>query len=95
MGGAQDLGIVGWSTHSAEKDLPKGPEKVTPPRRPPTLPTPRMEVPFVGAKGVRSKGESEMHESLGLPEQVKDFLIMFSWETPRQNRGAPGALKII
>ena len=32
MGGAQDLGIVGWFTHSAEKDLPKGHEKVMPPR---------------------------------------------------------------
>lgn len=37
-----------------------------------------MEVPFVGAKGVRLKGKSEIQESLGLPEQVKDFLIMFS-----------------
>lgn len=54
-----------------------------------------MEVPFVGAKGVRLKGESEIRESLGLPEQVKDFLIMFSQEAPRHSRGAPGALKII
>lgn len=66
----------------------------TPPPHP-TLPTSRMEVPFVGAKGVRLKGESEIHESLSLPEQVKDFLIMFSQEAPRHSRGTPGALKII
>lgn len=66
----------------------------TPPPHP-TLPIPRMEVPFVGAKGVRLKGESEIPESLGLPEQVKGFLIMFSREAPRHSRGAPGALKII
>ena len=41
------------------------------------------------------EGESEIHESLDLPEQVKDFLIMFSREAPRHSRGAPGAQKII
>lgn len=93
MGGTPNLGII--DTHSAEKDLPRGPEKPSDTPSPPHTPHPQDGSALVGAKEWGWKGKVKFRRVWAWAWAGQSFLIMFFREAPRHSRGAPGALKII